>query len=298
VAHSRREFRRVTVDSATCLEHLLKACLATRSPALIVDLRRGEQSFSSLVQVLGIADAQPPQNLRTVSLRDALTRMNRFIPPPTSPEDIQTLIDMRDGTIHSGSDGEVEERLVVAFIQYAEALLKDLGRQRDWFWGDQLEVVDALLVASSDKTMRQVRIKLASAAANYQRINSSISFDMQAAVRWFAVNDDPDFDQDIIDCPACGSPVLARGYHWVEWNFEQQDDGRFLRTDGKVWFWAYSIDCRICHLSLTSHAEILAAGLQEKWLVEDADPSEYETSNYDEQADPQRWLEEQRDDKG
>jgi hypothetical protein len=263
-----------------------------------VDLRRGEQSFASIVQLLGIPDAQPPQNLRTVALRDALARMNKFMPPPTSGEDIQILIDMRDGTIHAGSDDEVEERLVVAFIQYAEALLKDLGRRREWFWGDQLEVVDALLAASTDKTMRQVTIKVASAVANYQRINSSLEFDIRAAAQWFADNDAPDFDRDFVDCPACGSPVLARGYHWVEWDFEPQEDGNYVRTDGKVWFSAQSLDCSVCQLSLASHAELLAAGLQEKWPLENANPNEWETPDYDEKVDLQIWLEEQRGEKG
>jgi hypothetical protein len=218
--------------------------------------------------------------------------------PPTSLEDIQTLIDMRDGTIHTGNDNEVEERLVVAFIQYADTLLEDLGRRREWFWGNQLEVVDALLATSSDKAIRRAKIKLASAAANYQRIYSSISFDMQAAARWFAGNNEPDFNEDFVDCPACGSPVVANGYHWVEWDFEPQEDGNYRRIHGKVWFWPYSLDCAICHLSLSSHAELLAAGLQEQWLIENADPNEYEILGYDEKADLERWLKEQHGDKG
>jgi hypothetical protein len=68
---------------------------------------------------------------------------------------------MRYGTVHAASDEEVEERLVVAFIQYAEALLEDLDRRREWLWGGQVEVVDALLASSTDKTIRRVKIKLA-----------------------------------------------------------------------------------------------------------------------------------------
>lgn len=145
VAHGANDFRRVTIDAATCLEHLLKACLAKRSLALVVDLSNREGSFSSLVELLGISSAQPPRFIRTVSLRDAVARMNKFMTPPTVVEDIKTLIDMRDGTIHAGSDEEVEERMVVAFIQYADSLLADLDRRRDWFWGGQLAVVDALV---------------------------------------------------------------------------------------------------------------------------------------------------------
>jgi hypothetical protein len=218
--------------------------------------------------------------------------MNKFMTPPTVGEDIQTLIDMRDGTIHAGSDEEVEERLVVAFIRYADSLLEDLERRRDWFWGDQAGVVQALLAASTDKIARDVNIKMAAAAAEYQRRYSSISFDIPAVARSFAVGTSFDIDEDIVDCPVCDSPARARGYPWVEWNFDPQADGSFRRGDGKVWFWAHSLSCSICPLHLTSNAELVAAGLQEKWLIENANPDEYEMPDYDEKVDLQRWLEE------
>lgn len=296
-AHGAGDLHRVAVDAATCLEHLLKACLARRSPALIVDLNRGEQSFPSLLQLLGIADAKPSKRVWTVGLRDAVARMNTFITPPAS-DDIKTLIDMRDGTIHAASREEVEERLVVAFIHYAETLLEDLDRRRDRFWGDQVEVVDALLAASTDMTERRVKVKMAAAAADYQKRYSAISFDMSAVAHGFAGHDILSGDEDIVDCPVCRSPALAHGYPWVEWNFEQQGDGSYRRADGKVWFWAHSLECSVCVLQLTTHAELLAADLPEKWLVRNADPEEYEEPDYDEQADLQRWLDEQDGPKG
>jgi hypothetical protein len=58
-AHHARRFRRVAVDAATCLEHLAKACLAKRSPALLTELR-SEANFPSLLRLLGIANGTPP----------------------------------------------------------------------------------------------------------------------------------------------------------------------------------------------------------------------------------------------
>jgi hypothetical protein len=116
---------------------------------------------------------------------------------------------------------------------------------------------------------------------------------MQAAAHYFARNDILTVEEDIAKCPVCGSPALARGYPWVEWNFEPQSDGSFCHSDGKVCFEAHSLDCSICRLHLTSHAELLAAGLPEKWLIENADLREFEEPDYDENVDLQRWLDEQ-----
>lgn len=64
-AHHSRRFRRLAVDAATCLEHLAKACLAARSPALLTELK-SEANFPSLLRLLGIPDGKPPRQLRTV----------------------------------------------------------------------------------------------------------------------------------------------------------------------------------------------------------------------------------------
>ena len=79
------------------------------------------------------------------------------------------LADMRDGTAHAAMDDEVETRLLAAFVQYADELLKDLGRDRAGFWGGQLEVVDALLSNASDKVTRDLKVKLAQADAFFKQ---------------------------------------------------------------------------------------------------------------------------------
>lgn len=80
-----------------------------------------------------------------------------FVASPASQADLRLLVDLRDGTVHAGQNEQVEERLVVAFIQQADAFLEDLGHNRAAFWAGQLEVVDALLAVASDKTAREGR---------------------------------------------------------------------------------------------------------------------------------------------
>src|ERR1700732_1306329 len=78
-AHYAREFRRVALEAGTALEHLAKACLSRRSPALLIELRRGEGNFGSLLRLLEIPGGAPLREVRTVSLRDALTRVKTFV---------------------------------------------------------------------------------------------------------------------------------------------------------------------------------------------------------------------------
>ncbi len=125
-AHHARRFRRVAVDAATSLEHLAKASLAKWSPALLTELRN-ETNFASLLVLLGIKGGKPPRQLRTVGLRDALAHARVFVPSRASDADLQTLADIRDGTVDSAQDDEVEERIVVAFVHQSDAFLEDLG---------------------------------------------------------------------------------------------------------------------------------------------------------------------------
>ena len=167
-AHHARRFRRLAVDAATCLEHLAKACLAARSPALLTELR-GEGSYPSLL-LAGIADGKTPGQLRTVGLRDALERVKVFVPSRAADkDDLRILVDMRDGTVHAGQNEELKERLAVAFVRQADAFLKDLGRDRAGFWGGQLGVVDALLAVAADKTARAVAVRVAGGRADFAR---------------------------------------------------------------------------------------------------------------------------------
>jgi hypothetical protein len=269
----------VTLDAGTALEHLMKAALAERSPALLVDLR-GEANFRSLLRLLDIPDGRQGGRLRTVGLRDALERVRFFVPASSASEvDLKTLIDMRDGTVHAALGDEVEERLLVAFVQFADALLADLGRDRSTFWGwEFLPVVDALLADASDKIAHGVAIKLASAHANFRRRFGHEPAGVLELVRQLS---EPQVEEvwqlpaeRPADCPACRSVGTATGYYDVEWA-PDAEDGRAADPTGVVWFLPASFACAVCGLRLRS-AELPAAGMAARWELEGLDPAEYE----------------------
>jgi len=88
--------------------------------------------------LLRIEGAGVPAIVRTVGLSGALERAGRFVSSKAAKDDLGILVDMRNGIVHAAEGAEVEERILAAFVQQADALLADLGRDREDFWGGQL----------------------------------------------------------------------------------------------------------------------------------------------------------------
>jgi len=273
-AHHAGKYRRVAIDAGTALEHLAKACLARRSPALLTELK-GERNFQSLLRLLGIAEGGTPRPLRTVGLRDALERARTFVKSVASANDLMTLVDLRDGSIHGAENEEVEERLLVAFVQQADAFLQDLRIPREVFWAGQLPVVSALLTQARDKIAHRVKVKLAEARASFERQYGGKG-ELLDVVRRLSIpkQSDPFEPEESIACPACASSGVASGIYDVEWGDERDKDGLPVR-DGSVQFLADDFECRVCGLRLTSQAELTAAGLKTVWEVGQIDRNDY-----------------------
>jgi hypothetical protein len=290
-AHRDRRSRRLALDAGTALEHLAKACLATRSAALLTELR-SEANFPSLLRLLGIREGKGPRRLRTVGLRDALERAKTFVTSNAPDDELRTLVDMRDGTVHAAQDDQVEERLVVAFVQHADALLADLGRDRAKFWGGQLAVVDALLADASDKIAHHVEVKLAAARASFDRRYGEEPDELLHLVRRLANPQVLENDQAPIECPACESLGIATGAREVEYDHQEDQDGTIYPV-AVVRLTVASFACRVCGLQLDSAAELTAARMEAYWEDEGADPLEFEPP-FDEDAAYEAWRD-QRD---
>jgi hypothetical protein len=179
-AHVYRKHHLVALYAGTSLEHLAKASLTRRSPALIGELR-GEDSFRSLLLLLGITVGSTPPPRRTIGLRGALQRARLLVTSNASWDHLMTLADMRDGTVHAAANDEVEEQLIVAFVQHADALLADLGRDRGEFWGPQLSVANTLLTDASNRVAHRVQVRLAAARARLVPYDANL---LQAIRQW------------------------------------------------------------------------------------------------------------------
>ncbi len=291
-AHHAGNHRRVPLDAGTALEHLAKACLAQRSPALLAELK-GESGFNSLIGLLRLEGIGIPAKVRTIGLAEALARSRHFVKSKASKGDLDILIEMRNGIVHTAEDVEVEERILTAFVLQTDALLDDLDRERAQFWGGQLAVVDALLQDASNKVQHRVEVKLAAAEAELMRRYATEGEAVIDFIRSVSKSAPLSANQRFQVCPVCDCYGVATGDHTVDWEVSDWDKetGNVTHVEGEVWFSAQAFRCRTCGLKLGSELKIDAAGIETAWHIENADWRDYEP-DYDEDAAYERWREE------
>jgi hypothetical protein len=269
-AHHKGDHQRVAIDAGTALEHLTKACLANRSPALLAELKSGPSNWASLALLSGFPEGEPKQ-LRTVGLRDAHIRLRTFVSSVASETDLALLINLRDGAVHAALNDEVEERLLVAFVQEAEVMLADLNKSRSDFWADWLDMVDALVADATDKVRHRVQLKLATAKAAFAGKYSGLSDEVRNVIKMMT----PSFDERheaIADCPACGSQSVASG--GAKMDTHPHPDG--VSPDWVFLVFApVTLSCHQCGLRLTSQAVLTAAGVPDEWVLPGLDGVDY-----------------------
>jgi hypothetical protein len=272
-AHHKGDHQRVAIDAGTALEHLTKACLARRSPALLVELRPGPNNWASLVLLCGFPEGQPKQ-VRTVGLREAHERLKTSVSSVALKRDLALLIDLRDGVVHAAVNEPVEERILVAFVQQAEAIVADIGKPRKAFWKERIGVVDALLADAVDKVKHRVGVKLEAAKAAFQDKYAG----MRPAIRNLIVRVEPRFDEiaeAATECPACGSKGVATGKYSLEEEVQYYEDDPEPSVFGMVRFTAKDFFCQLCGLRLTTPAELVAAGVPGEWDVPEIDVADF-----------------------
>ncbi|TVZ05026.1 hypothetical protein EAS64_10420 [Trebonia kvetii] len=275
-AHHAGNRRRVPVDAGTALEHLAKACLAQRSPVLLAELKN-ESSVNSVIGLLRLeGTGVPPSAIRTVGLSDALKRVSRFTRSKAVEADLNVLIAMRNGIVHAAESSEVEERILAAFAQQADALLADLGRDRADFWRGQLPVVDALLMDASNKLAHLIEVRLASARARLEQRYAAEGEAVISLIKALRKSAPETATRRLCKCPVCESFGTAAGEHSVEWDVDwDKETGNVTNAAPSVWFTAYAFRCQVCGLHLDTQAEIDAC-FDPVWEIEDADWRDYE----------------------
>jgi len=286
-AHHGENPRRLALDAGTALEHLAKACLVKRSPALLTELRN-EGNWHSLLVLVGIPEGKPKQ-LRTVGLRDALTRVKTFVSSPASDDDLKELVDLRDGVVHAGHDENVADRLLVSFIQHAHAMLADLGRDVEPFWGERYAVVEALLAEVTDRVAHRVSVKIAAARASFDR---QYDFAPEVLEILRRIPKPPHLGQgeETQTCPACESDGIAEGEYEVVDAYDR--DG--IPSGREVLFIATGFRCPMCGLHLDSVMEMSGSPIPDDWEIEGADPDDYEDEyEPDPDLDYHQWREDQ-----
>jgi len=296
-AHHAENYRRVALDAGTALEHLAKACLVNRSPALLVADLKNLSAVNTLAWLLRVNGAKPVLRVRTVGLWDALVRVRLLVPSMVTDDDLKTLVDMRDGVVHAAQEAEMETQVLTAFIQQAETLLADLGRERAEFWAGQLGVVNALLTKATDEIAYEVAVKLAAAKASYSRdgtVDPREARKVRLARRLSKSALHP-YIEGPMRCPVCPSNGVAIGEYDVDFEADDwdKDTGDVANVAATVWFVVDRFYCSNCGLRLDNPAELAEAKVTLRWEIEGASWIDYvDSADYDDEA-YEGWREQQ-----
>ena len=276
-SHDSKEFELFPLFSATAIEHITKACLLNRHPALLLPTQT-RNYYEILLYLIGEESQKPPKFL-TVGLKESLVRVRKFVASSANTNDLEQLIDLRDGSVHIAGSTEAESKLLVAFVQQVHSSLLDLKVDPSAFWGKYLGIVETLLTNEQSRIDTAVNIKIQKAKI---RFDSKIS-EMQIETATSFVNEIPwtRIGLEKWQCPACNCQGLVFGAHHVQALYHPQGDVDLGIPELKVVsFIAHGFSCSKCELRLDSAEELISANIPVGW-TSDADPDEVNQYNFE-----------------
>jgi hypothetical protein len=206
------------LHAGTALEHLAKAVLARRHPSLIV----ASNDFESLLHACGESTAarRLRSKMRTTNAAEAIGRASRFVPTVKAlVPDIELLILVRNGVAHLGAaSSDDAEDVLVPYLKASEELRAALDMDRATYWGEFVDLVDSALKENVEKARLRVETALAIAPQEFEKHFGELDTPTkQGMLRVIEAGYAPEkYDEQLLDCPACGTPALAFGSVKVE----------------------------------------------------------------------------------
>lgn len=276
-----RDWTAFFVHAGTGLEQLAKAYLASIDPSLVADGR----SFDSLLHACGkgVHARTPREAMRTIGAADALTRCGQILPAIANMrEEVDVLVQSRNGAIHIGeASGRRAERSLIAFLRASRQLLGEGGWDESAYWGKFKDFVDTRLSESANAARIRVASLVAKAQVEFDQRFARIDEEMRKAMlATIIATYVPSSDEDqMLDCPACGTEVMASGSLEVDWQpeFERDEFEDPVISDvyPEVSFFPGHLDCRACGLVLDGQEELVAAGVPDSIGLVDFDPERF-----------------------
>lgn len=266
------------LHAATALEHLAKAVLAARHPSLIV----AANDFESLLHACGESSSarRPRAKMRTIGAREAVERAGRFVPTTEAlVPDLELLILVRNGVAHLGEASASDaDDVLVPYLKASEELRAALELDRAGYWGEFIDLVDSALRENVEKARLRVETALAIARQEFEkRFGALDDATREAMLRVIEAGYAPErYDEQFLDCPACGTPALAFGSVKVEMDEDWDHHERVLiGVHPYLMFIPNHLRCSACGLELDGRDELDAAGIAEPWMLEDVDEHDF-----------------------
>lgn len=263
-AHARGQTEVFLLEAGVCIERLAKAALARVNPVLLVELSSRQDDA-----LLHLAGAAPlPKKLLTIGAQTAVDRLRKMNVLPPKDEQLDTLIQLRNGVAHLGTS--TPEDFLEPFVESACQLLEHMKLRREEFWGPWSDLVRVALDDRADRLHKDVQLRvqqaLLRARARFADMPDGTPEHLAAIVaqRGLVVVEvdqahGPLF-QALTQCPACLTEAAAL----------------FLRAPNTALLFdmeltAEGLWCDLCQLHLATSEEVGLAGLvtTARYTVED-----------------------------
>lgn len=254
------------LHAGAALEHLTKAVLADKHPALI-----SADDYESLLHATGQdAHATRPM-MRTIGVVESVRRCARFVPQLSNLDpQIRILCDARNGVAHLAQIPDVDE-LRVPFLKACEFVRAELAFDRAAYWQEFEGAMDAALQQHVHDAAVRAETAIAAARVDFKKryghLDDAARETVIASIT--AAHKPRKYDDDIITCPACDQPAIISGV--IETRWEQDDE--FSASLLGMFFPGY-FRCAVCDLELDGEDELQAADIEESWEI-DVDPADF-----------------------
>lgn len=261
----------VAMLAPIAVEHLGKAVLWSRNPALLVPLSsNAEESLRILTCQPDLANTA----LRTIGLDVVLRRLSRLLDAvPWDNEGRELLSSTRNGSVHVGMKGSAKTVLRAA-LAACSALLVELRLDSRNFFGSQEVNVRNILDEQRTEVQRMVDLKMAKARNYLGFLTETLDKNQFAETKdaleaeRSALDSAWTWSTDIIGidhaCPQCGSTGRLIGQldadPQVDWDYEPGSEEPYV--SGSYWLFSLAPEafgCNVCRLILTSPDELRAA---------------------------------------
>jgi predicted RNA-binding Zn-ribbon protein involved in translation (DUF1610 family) len=276
---------RGAIDAGVAVEHMVKALLATLSPALLAHRNADLDTMLHLTGFGQLAKCSPHE-VKTISAHEACLRCARIVPEFTYTHQAdQALFVARNGGVHLAlTTDEVARESARIMVRLLEPLIKSLNLDRGEFWGDMESVADTLLDEKASQISAAVEMKVAAAKSRLEaRLAGLGASERELVVKALSAHPLYTKDEEPYECPACGQTgVVACELHDVgqpEFDYEQVAYDDFIYHGGHIDQMAYAVnfDCNTCGLDL-DYDEMTAADMLTEFEREprDCEPWEFD----------------------
>ena len=152
--------------------------------------------------------------------REAIERAGRFVPTVVAlVPSLELLVLVRNGVAHLGeATADDGDDVLVPYLKASEELRGALDLDREAYWGEFVELVDSALKENVEKARLRAESALAIARQEFEKRFGALDEPTRTAMLRVVENNPEKYDEQLIDCPACGTQALVFGSVKVEFD--------------------------------------------------------------------------------